>query len=233
MLLRKWEDLPQSLKNERVRIYYDSLSKKRVSLILKKTFDKAFGTLTLIIVSPLLLIIAIAIKLDSQGPIFYRQERITQYGRPFMIFKFRTMVVNADKMGAHVTSQNDSRVTKIGKYLRKYRLDEIPQLINIITGDMSFVGTRPEAVRYVAHYSDEMMATLLLPAGVTSTASIKYKDEERLLADAENAETTYIDIILPEKMKYNLSELLSFSFWIDMLTMMRTLIELPKHNIFS
>jgi len=226
--LKKWEELPENMKNDYVRKYYDILYAKRISLFAKRIFDIIFGVLVLVILSPVFLVISIAIKLDSRGPIMFRQTRITQYGKKFRIFKFRTMVANAEKIGTQVTTKNDSRITKVGKILRKYRLDEIPQLLNVITGDMSFVGTRPEVVKYVERYSQEMMATLLLPAGITSEASINYKDEEQLLASAIDADETYINEVLPGKMKYNLESLENFSFFGDIRTMFRTVFAVTK-----
>lgn len=135
----------------------------------------------IIITSPLLILLSIWIKLDSKGPVFYRQARITQYGEIFHIYKFRTMIVNADKLGTLVTTKNDVRITKVGNKIRKCRLDEIPQLFNVLRGEMSFVGTRPEVKRYVDSYTDEMKATLLLPAGITSVASVKFKNEEDVI----------------------------------------------------
>ncbi len=182
MLLRKWEDIPEFMRNEEVKKYYDILDKKRFNLMLKRFFDIVISVLLFIILSPVFLVLAIWIKTDSSGPIFYRQERVTQYGRTFRIYKFRTMVSNADQIGSLVTTQYDSRITKVGEKIRKCRLDEIPQLINILTGDMSFVGTRPEVQKYVDAYTDEMKATLLLPAGVTSLASINYKNEDEIIS---------------------------------------------------
>lgn len=228
MKLKKWEELPENMKNDYVRKYYDILYAKRISLFAKRIFDIIFGVLVLVILSPVFLVISIAIKLDSRGPIMFRQTRITQYGKKFRIFKFRTMVTNAEKIGTQVTTKNDSRITKVGKTLRKYRLDEIPQLLNVIEGDMSFVGTRPEVVKYVERYSQEMMATLLLPAGITSEASINYKDEEQLLASAIDADETYINEVLPGKMKYNLESLENFSFFGDIRTMFRTVFAMTK-----
>ena len=222
MLLRKWEDLPDTMKNDNVRKYYDILKKRQKSLITKRIFDFIAAIILVFILSPILLILSIAIKLDSTGPVMFRQIRVTQYGRQFRIFKFRTMVNNADKIGTQVTVNNDTRVTKVGKILRRLRLDEIPQLFNIISGDMSFVGTRPEVVKYIEQYSDGMMATLLLPAGVTSEASIQFKDEERLLASADNADEAYVAIVLPEKMKYNLRSIKEFSFLGEIMIMFRT-----------
>ena len=222
MILKKWEDLPDELKIDEVRPYYDILSKKKGSLIIKRVFDIVVSLIMLILLSPVFLILVIAIKADSKGPVFYRQERITQYGRTFKIFKFRTMVNNADKIGTQVTVNNDARITKVGSFIRDYRLDEISQLLNILTGDMSFVGTRPEVKKYVDAYTPEMMATLLLPAGVTSLASIKYKDEAELLEQAEDADKAYIEKVLPRKMKYNLEGINSFGFWNDIKLMFMT-----------
>ena len=182
MLLKKWEDIPEFMRNDEVKKYYDILNTKRFSLLLKRFFDIVMSFILVILLSPVFIILSVWIKLDSEGPVFYRQERITQYGRTFRIFKFRTMVSNADKIGSLVTTQNDSRITKVGEKIRKCRLDEIPQLFNILLGDMSFVGTRPEVKKYVDAYSDEMKATLLLPAGVTSLASINYRDEDEIIS---------------------------------------------------
>jgi lipopolysaccharide/colanic/teichoic acid biosynthesis glycosyltransferase len=228
VILRKWEDLPESMKNKIVRTYYDVLYKKRFDLFVKRLFDITFGIITLIILLPVFLVISIVIKIDSNGPVMFRQVRVTQYGKQFRIFKFRTMVINAENVGTQVTQKNDSRVTKIGRFLRKYRLDEIPQLLNIITGDMSFVGTRPEVVKYVQRYTDEMMATLLLPAGVTSEASIHYRDEELLLAIAEDIEDIYVNKMLPEKMRYNLKSIELFSFFREIKTILKTVLAVVK-----
>lgn len=179
-MLREWDKLPKNMRTEAVRPYYESLKKKKVSLALKRAFDVIASTIMIVILSPLLIIISVLIVTDSKGGVFYRQERVTQYGKKFRIFKFRTMVANADKIGTQVTVSNDNRITRIGSVIRKYRIDEIPQLFNILVGDMSLVGTRPESIHYVKHYTPEMMATLLLPAGVTSEASILYKDEAEL-----------------------------------------------------
>ena len=179
-MLKKWETLPDFMKNDAVREYYDLLQKKKVSMFLKRAMDLVGGVILLIILAIPMVIIAVMIKLDSEGPVFYRQERVTTYGKHFKIHKFRTMVSNADKIGSAVTVGNDSRITKVGAKLRGCRLDELPQVFDLISGDMSFVGTRPEAVKYVEKYKPEYMATLLLPAGITSEASIRYKDEAEL-----------------------------------------------------
>lgn len=227
-MLRKWENLPKMMQTEAVRPYYEYLDKRRGSLLLKRIFDIAVSTVLLIVISPILLILAVMIVTDSKGGIFYRQERVTQYGRVFRIFKFRTMVADADKIGTQVTVQNDSRITKIGEKLRKYRLDELPQLINILMGDMTLVGTRPESIHYVEHYTPEMYATLLLPAGVTSEASIRYKDEAELLKNAEDADQVYIEKVLPEKMKYNLESIRKFSCLKDIGIMFKTVLAVVR-----
>lgn len=221
MRIVKWEKLPPQMQVEEIKGYYEVLRKKRAALFFKRVFDFFVSLIMLIILSPAFLILAIAIKIDSKGPVFYRQERVTQYGKKFRIFKFRTMVQNADK-GSQVTVNNDSRITRVGKFIRKCRLDEISQLIDVLRGTMSFVGTRPEAVKYVEQYSPEMMATLLLPAGITSEASIRYKDEDELLDGAEDTDKVYVEQILPEKMKINLWAIKKFGFWADIRTMFRT-----------
>ena len=223
-MLKEWEELPDCMRTEAVRPYYEALKKKRAALLLKRVFDVVTASLMLAVLFPLFLAISLAIILDSNGGVFFRQERITQYGEKFKIFKFRTMIANADKLGAQVTVKDDARVTKIGRTLRKYRLDELPQLLNIIAGDMSFVGTRPEVEKYVRQYNDEMYATLLLPAGVTSETSIMYKDEEKLLSRAEFADEAYISKVLPEKMEYNLKSLRNFSLQAEISTMAKTVL---------
>lgn len=223
-MLKKWETLPDYMKNDEVRIYYDSLQKKKVSMYLKRVMDLVGGLILLILLAIPMIIISIMIKLDSEGPVFYRQERVTTYGKHFKIHKFRTMVSNADKIGSTVTVGNDSRITKVGAKLRGCRLDELPQVLDLISGNMSFVGTRPEAVKYVEQYKPEYMATLLLPAGITSEASIRYKDEAELLDAASNVDKTYIEEVLPGKMKYNLDSIKNFSFFGDIATMFRTVL---------
>lgn len=221
-MLCRWEELPQNMQNDAVRLYYDSLQSKKCSLFLKAVFDRVASLMMLIGLSPIFVLLAIMIKLDSPGEVFFRQERVTQYGKRFRIHKFRTMVKDAESLGAQVTTKSDMRVTKVGKKLRGCRLDELPQLIDILLGNMSFVGTRPEVTKYVEQYTPEMMATLLLPAGVTSEASIEYKDEERLLADAKNADKTYVEVVLPQKMEWNFRSLKAFSFVGDIKTMFKT-----------
>lgn len=222
MRLRKWEELPEFMKCDEVKEYYDILAKKKGTLGLKRGFDVVVATIMLIIFAIPMLIIAIMIKADSLGPVFYRQERVTAYGKKFRIHKFRTMVNNADKIGSAVTVGGDVRITKIGSKLRDLRIDEIPQLLDVLSGNMSFVGTRPEATKYVEKYTKEMNATLLLPAGITSEASIRYKDESKLLDAADDVDRIYVEEVLPGKMKYNLYSIKNFSFTGEIATMFRT-----------
>ena len=223
-VLRQWEDIPEFMKNEKVKEYYDILNKRRFQLKVKRIFDVIMSFVLILLLSPVFLGIAIWIRLDSSGPVFYKQERITQYGRKFQIFKFRTMVDNADQRGTLITLKNDTRITKAGEKIRKLRIDEIPQLFNIFIGDMSFVGTRPEVGKYVATYTDEMKATLLLLAGVTSEASIKYKDEDELLQNTENADEVYIREVLPRKMKWNLKAIEEFGIFREICIMIKTVL---------
>ena len=170
--MKKWDELPKIMQNEDVKYYYDILCEKRKSMLAKRVFDIVVSLILILILFPVMCIIGIMIKMDSKGPVLYRQIRITIYGRKFRIYKFRTMVNNADKMGSHVTTKNDLRITRVGRMLRKIRLDELPQLFNVFVGDMTFVGTRPEVPKYAEYYTDVMRATWLMPAGVTSRTSI-------------------------------------------------------------
>lgn len=224
-MLLPFEKLPEKLQNDKVKPYYDILYKKRAVLFWKRVTDLLISFILLIILLIPMFILAIIVKCTSRGPILYKQKRVTTYGKVFNIFKFRTMVVNADQIGALVTSENDSRVTKIGRFLRKYRLDELPQVFNVLSGKMSIVGTRPEVPKYVDKYTDEMYATLLMPAGITSLASIKFKDEEKLLQDSNNIDEDYINKILPKKMRYNLKYIYRFGFRRDLYLMLKTVKE--------
>ena len=223
MILRSWDKLPEYMRNDKVKPYYELLKKRTGSLIMKRIFDIVMSLLLLMILSPVFLAVSIWIKLDSKGPVFFRQVRVTTYGKQFRIFKFRTMCEDAEKKGSLVTVGNDSRITKVGEKIRHCRLDEIPQLLNVLAGDMTFVGTRPEVVKYVNAYSDEMYATLLLPAGITSVASIQYKDEDEILSKAKDPDDAYIHEVLPDKMKYNLASIENFSFLNEIKTMANTL----------
>lgn len=223
-MLREWEELPEYMRTDFVRPYYEKLSQKKKSLCVKRLFDLTAATGMLVILFPVCLIISAFIAADSKGGVFFCQERVTQYGKKFWIIKFRTMTKNTGNLGSEVTVKNDDRVTRVGKVLRKYRLDELPQLINIILGDMSFVGPRPEVPCFVREYTPEMLATLLLPAGVTSEASIRYKDEAFFLSDSDNTEEIYIQRILPDKMAYNLKSIQRYSFIGELGVMARTVL---------
>lgn len=224
MILRKWEDIPEWMQCPEVREYYDILSKRKISLVFKRAFDVVAGLGVLVITAIPMAVIAVLIKLDSEGPVFYRQERVTKYGKKFKIHKFRTMVNRADQIGSAVTVGNDSRITKVGAKLRGCRLDELPQVFDVLSGNMSFVGTRPEATKYVEQYTNEMKATLLLSAGITSEASIRYKDEAKLLDAADDVDRVYVEQVLPQKMVYNLDSIRNFGFFGQLATMFRTVL---------
>ena len=228
MKLRKWEELPEKMRTREVRRYYNIIIRHSGWFKVKRVMDICVSLVLLVILLIPMGIIALMIKTDSQGPVFFRQERVTQYGKIFKIYKFRTMVDNASQLGSQVTVNNDSRITRVGKLLRKYRLDEFPQLFNILAGDMTLGGTRPEVIKYVKEYSGEMYATLLLPAGLTSRTSIAYKDEDKLLKDAKDADKVYVNEILPVKMKYNLESLRRFGVREDMTVMWNTFVSVLK-----
>ncbi|MDO5402466.1 MAG: sugar transferase [Eubacteriales bacterium] len=228
MELRKWSDIPERMRTREVRRYYNIIIRHSGWLHMKRILDVAAACLLLLVLGIPMIFIGLAIKLDSPGPVFFRQERITQYGRIFKIFKFRTMVANASQIGTAVTVDNDMRITGIGAFLRKYRLDEFPQLFNIIAGDMTLVGTRPEVAKYVNQYTPEMYATLLLPAGLTSRTSIAYKDEDKLLKNADDADKVYVEEVLPCKMKYNLESIRKFGIWSDMSVLWDTFVSVLK-----
>ena len=226
--MHAFEKLPAQFQNDSVKAYYDILSKRQGSIILKRVFDIIVSLILLVFLIIPIAVISILIKVNSPGPVLFKQKRVTTYGRIFKIYKFRTMVVNAESLGSKVTTKNDARVTSIGKTLRKFRLDELPQIFNVIGGSMSFVGTRPEVQKYVDLYEDEYYATLLLPAGITSLTSIKFKDEENLLSaivDTEKIDKTYVKTILPQKMEYNLQYTKEFGFLSDIKIMFKTVKE--------
>ncbi len=216
-----------------VRPYWEILNQKRGQLILKRVFDISAASILSVVLALPMTVIAVMIKRDSPGPVFYRQERVTTCGKHFHIHKFRTMVANAEKIGTAVTVGADPRITRIGAKLRDHRLDELPQLLDVLKGDMSFVGTRPEAVKYVEQYSPEYFATLLLPAGITSEASIRYKDEARLLNAASDVDLTYMKEVLPAKMAWNLNSVKHFHVLHDFQTMIRTVLAVLGKNYES
>lgn len=223
-MLKPFEKLPAEFQNDAVKYYYDILSKKRFNLFIKRTADVVLSLIMIVLLALPMIVISLLIKFGSEGPVFYRQERVTTYGKKFMILKFRTMRVGADKSGL-LTTENDDRITSVGKLLRKLRLDELPQIFHVLSGKMSIVGTRPEVTKYVEKYTPQMYATLLMPAGVTSFASIKYKDEDRIIGkikDPQKIDEVYMNDILPSKMKYNLKYIEQFSFFFDISLMFKT-----------
>jgi len=224
MVLRAWEDLPKDMQCPEVKPYYDVLSRRKGSLLLKKLFDLFAASVLLIVLAIPMLIIAVLVKQDSEGPVFYRQERVTAYGKRFYIHKFRTMVDGAEKIGSSITTEEDPRITKIGIKLRQYRLDELPQLFDVLAGNMSFVGTRPEVSKYVDRYTNEMKATLLLPAGITSEASIRFKEESSALESEEDVDRIYLEEVLPQKMVYNLESIQNFNILKELCTMIKTVL---------
>ncbi|MGC4018011.1 MAG: sugar transferase [Muricomes sp.] len=232
-MISKWEELPEFMRNECVQPYYEILKKKKFSLSIKRGMDFFLALVLTIVLSPVMAGLSLWIKLDSRGPVFYRQERITRYGKPYRIFKFRTMIIGADKKGPLVTEKQDSRITGAGQVLRRLRLDELPQLFNVLKGEMSFVGTRPEVRKYVSHYTREMQATLLLPAGITSRTSILFKDEDILMEKYQRetdktVDEVYVEYILPVKMEHNLRYVKSFSFFKDIKIMLDTVLAVVR-----
>lgn len=230
MILKKWEELPEMMRCPEVRKYYNILTKHKFEILCKRIFDVIVAFILLVILALPMIIISVMVVLDSPGGVFYRQIRVTTYGRKFRIHKFRTMVANADKIGTQVTVDHDTRITRVGAFLRYYRLDELPQLFDILNGSMSFVGTRPEVLKYVNVYTNEMLATLLLPAGITSEASIRYKDENKLLDVADDVDAVYIEKVLPKKMEYNIRAIEQFSFFGDVMIMVRTVLAVLKKD---
>lgn len=229
-MLSRWNELPSQLRTEQVRPYWEYLDARRSQLALKRCFDIAMSTAAMAILLLPMLLIAMCVRIDSPGPAFYRQERVTEGMRRFRIHKFRTMVTGAERFGNVLTAAGDSRVTRIGAFLRRTKLDELPQLLDVLRGDMSLVGTRPEVPKYVERYPGEYMATLLLPAGITSEASIRFLREEELLREAEDLDEVYLNAILPEKMKWNLLSLSHFSIWRDLCTLGHMLMAVFKRS---
>lgn len=228
MRMIPFSQLPDSLRTEAVRPYYDILKKKQWSLFWKRVVDVVASLFLIGFLSLPMLIIAVAVKVTSKGPVIYKQERVTTYGKHFRIWKFRTMCEDADKIGDLVTVSEDNRITRIGRFLRKYRLDELPQIFHVLSGKMSIVGTRPEVPKYVDAYTPEMMATLLMPAGVTSLASIMFKDEAELLENSQDVDKQYTQVILPQKMEYNLKYISRFGFRRDIYLISKTVVEVFK-----
>lgn len=190
---------------------------------IKRIFDIICSGLGLIVLSPFLLFVAIKIKNESDGPIFFKQIRVGENGKEFQILKFRTMIVDAEKLGRQITVGNDSRITKIGAFLRKYKIDELPQLINVLKGDMSLVGPRPEVPRYVNMYNEEQRKVLEVKPGITDLASIRYRDENELLGQAENPDEFYIKTIMPDKLALNLEYIRKSNVFLDIYIIFRTI----------
>ncbi len=196
--------------------YREILNKKRFTLVFKRLFDIVASLFGLLILMIPFAVIAVLIKLTSRGPVFFRQVRVGRNGKEFRIYKFRTMVVDAEKKGLQITTKDDNRITKIGSFLRKTKFDEFPQLINVLIGQMSFVGPRPEVPKYVALYNEVQRNVLLVRPGITELASIKYRDENEMLESSENPEETYIKEIMPKKIEYNLDYIKSMSLFYDL-----------------
>lgn len=228
MTMPPWEELPASLRTEEVRPYYEALARRGVQLRLKRLLDVVGATILMVLLGWLFIILAALIKLDSPelgDPPLAEEHRS---GREFRIVKFRTMTHRPADPGDQITRGNDPRVTKVGAVLRRYRLDEISQLIDILRGTMSFVGTRPEVPEYVQQYTPQMRATLLLPAGVTSTASIEFKDEAEILAAAPPGQDAYLTQVLPAKMRLNLRDVQNFSIGRDLSIALRTVLAVAR-----
>jgi len=217
-----YQELPDKMKNEYGQEYLELLKKRRISLFGKRAFDLVVSLLILVVLSPILILLAIAIKLDSKGPVFYRQVRVGRYNEDFKIFKFRTMVQNADRVGLSLTVGEDPRVTRVGRLIRKLRFDEFSQLLNVLNGSMSLVGPRPEVRKYVDVYTPEYMATLLVRPGITATSSIVFKDEDKLLNSGGDPEQIYVEQILPPKMALNLEYIKDITVWNDIKIMVQT-----------
>jgi lipopolysaccharide/colanic/teichoic acid biosynthesis glycosyltransferase len=194
----------------------------------KRLFDIVASAIGLLVLWPVFLVIAVLIKLEDGGPVFYRQERIGYKGRPFKIWKFRTMVVNADKFGKPLTVGRDPRITRVGYWLRKFKLDELPQLLNVLLGEMSLVGPRPEVPQYVALYAPEQRKVLDLVPGITDPASIKFANEAELLAEASDPEKFYIEHIMPTKIRLNMEYASHATLWSDILVILKTLVRIVR-----
>ena len=196
---------------------------KKSTLIVKRIFDIVMAIFGLLVLSPIFLVISLAIKIDSNGPVFFKQIRVGLNGKEFKIFKFRTMVTDAEKKGMQITVGKDSRITKVGAFIRKCKIDEIPQLINVLVGEMSFVGPRPEVPKYVAMYSESDREILKVRPGITDLASIEYRDENEVLGKSKNPEKTYIEEVMPAKIVLNREYISKCSIMYDVLLILRTI----------
>ena len=196
--------------------------------MVKRLFDIIFSIIGLILLFPLFGVISILIKIEDDGPVFFRGTRIGQKGKPFKMYKFRSMVVNADKIGGHSTSDDDPRLLKIGKFLRKYKLDELPQLIDVFKGNLSFVGPRPEVPFYVNMFTEDEKAILTVRPGITDWASLWNSNEGAILAGSPDPEKTYMEKIRPEKIRLQLKYVQEHSFWVDIKIIALTLTKIFK-----
>ena len=221
-MLKAFTMLPKEMQTDEILKYYDILAKKKLALLIKQIFDRVLAFILLIILSPVLIVLAIIIKCTSKGPVMFRQKRVGRYLKPFNIWKFRTMRIDSEKLGQITVGNRDPRITNIGWFLRKYRLDELPQLLNILAGQMSFVGARPEVPKYVEQYSGAMAATLLIRPGVTGYASIRFKNENELLGEEDDPERAYVEKILPIKMGLDLEYVEELGIITDIKTMLET-----------
>lgn len=218
--MKSWEKIQSPINNQATKPYYDCIKRKWFYRCVKRGFDFLASLILLAILFVPSVLISLIIVIDSRGGIFFRQTRVGRYGKPFKILKFRTMVKNSEG-DRQITSQNDSRITRVGKFLRKTHLDEFPQLLNVIVGQMSFVGTRPEVKKYVDLYEDKWNATLLMRPGITSTASYSCDDEAKFMT-SENAHDVYLEKILPFKMNLNLEDIKHLSIFRDIKIMWKT-----------
>lgn len=210
-------------------INFDAVLKgKKATLVFKRLFDICASIGGLLVLALPFCMVAIIIKLTSKGPVYFRQERVGKNGKTFRIYKFRTMTVNAEAQGMQITVGADRRITKIGQILRKTKVDELPQLINVLKGEMSFVGPRPEVPRYVELYSDYQKNILKIKPGITELASIVYRDENEVLAQSEDPEKTYIEEIMPKKIELNMEYMQKMSFWYDIKLIFKTFAAVVK-----
>lgn len=189
---------------------------------MKRIFDIIASGCGLLVLSPLFIILTIWIKIDSKGPVFYKQIRVGQYNKDFMLYKFRSMRVGSDKKGLITVGNRDSRITKSGYFIRKYKLDEFPQLINVLIGDMSLVGPRPEVRKYVELYTEEQLHVLDVKPGITDLASIRYRNENEILEKAENPDEYYTNVVMQDKLKINLEYVANHSFCYDISLIFKT-----------
>ena len=197
----------------------------KINQIIKRIFDFLVSLVGIIILLPVFIIVSIAIKIDSKGNILFLQKRVGRYGKEFNIYKFRTMVTDAEKLGKQITVGNDNRITKVGAFLRKTKIDELPQLFNVLKGDMSLVGPRPEVPKYVSLYTEEQRKVLDIRPGITDMASLRYRDENEILGKVDNPEEYYINIIMKDKLSLNLEYIQKSNVFFDIFLIVKTIIK--------